>query len=59
MFTSIKYVKYPNISRSTFANVRFNLNNFAMGHAKKRQNVPHTMFKMYFSIKINKCSTKY
>ena len=27
---------------------RFNLKNVGMGHAKKRQNVTHTMFKMNF-----------
>ena len=28
---------------------RFNLKNVGMGHAKKRQNVTFTMFKMHFS----------
>ena len=32
-----------------FCYFRFNLKNVGMGHAKKRQNVKFTMFKIHFS----------
>ena len=47
--TPIGYVKYKHISRATFADISGSIEkNVGMGHAKMRQNVTFTMFKMQF-----------